>query len=408
MKRIFLISILIFSLILRPNLIAGGFVLASTQQEIDALNKQISEHKEKIKQLQDSIDGYKKNIEQKKLEAVSLSNQLSILNNHLSRLQADISLTDEKIKTTQLEIDSLDFSIEQKEKIVSRQRQLIAKMLRDIDKEQNKNYLEVLLTNKSLSEFYNQIQYKQTIYQDLGQTTKGLRLAKEDLQAKKIQNEKYKKEQEDLKIKLLAQRRDFHGQTEYKTGLLVQTKSSEYTYQTILANLKQQYQQTDNEIRSYEQAVQKKLADQNKIPKTSDVSTNFIWPTNRRYIPSYFHDPEYPYRHVFEHSAIDIGIGQRTPLYAAASGYVAVARACYSSSCYAYTLIVHTSNLSTLYGHMSDIVVSVDQFVNQGDLIGYSGGTPGTIGAGPFVTGPHLHFEIRASGIPVNPLNYLP
>ena len=59
--------------------------------------------------------------------------------------------------------------------------------------------------------------------------------------------------------------------------------------------------------------------------------------------------------------------------------------------------IAHGDGLLSLYGHMSSIVAEPGSFVRQGQVIGY-------VGSSGLSTGPHVHFEVRLSGQPVNPL----
>ena len=63
-------------------------------------------------------------------------------------------------------------------------------------------------------------------------------------------------------------------------------------------------------------------------------------------------------------------------------------------------VIDHGNGLSTLYGHNQELAVSPGQAVSQGQVIAYAGSTGNS-------TGPHVHFEVRANGDPVDPQGYL-
>jgi murein DD-endopeptidase MepM/ murein hydrolase activator NlpD len=151
--------------------------------------------------------------------------------------------------------------------------------------------------------------------------------------------------------------------------------------------------------------VRKKLEELSKDELQFNDS-GLIWPLSGSHtITATFHDPDYPFRYLFEHPAIDLRASFNTPLKASGSGYVA--RVNINGSSYGYIMIVHGDGLSTVYGHVNQSYVSEDEYVIQGQTIGLSGGLPGTRGAGYLTTGPHLHFEVRKNGIPVNPLEYL-
>ncbi len=382
-------------------------VHAATQVEIDELNKKISEGKSKIEQLQKSIDEYNKKISEKRTEAVSLSNQLAILDNQIKQIELDIDLTQAKLETLTLQIEELAIGITTKEAAIEKQRAMLAELVRTLHYENNKKYIEVMAAYDNFSDFYTRVQYLKSLEQDLGQSAKALRIAKEELEQKKTETEERKKTYEELKERLDNRKRDLDEQSKFKGTLLAQTQSSEMTYKSLVSGLKSQYKQVENEIVAVEQQVRKKLAESQKFADLSDDETLLSWPTQSRYVTAYFHDKSYPFRYIYEHPAIDIRSAQGTPVAASKSGYIARARTCTLASCYAFVMIAHEGGITTVYGHLSKIVVKEDQFVTRGDIIGYSGATPGTIGAGPFTTGPHLHFEVRKNGIPQDPLNYL-
>jgi murein DD-endopeptidase MepM/ murein hydrolase activator NlpD len=99
------------------------------------------------------------------------------------------------------------------------------------------------------------------------------------------------------------------------------------------------------------------------------------------------------------HPGIDIGVPTGTPIHAAGSGTVVW---CGWMSGYGNLVMIdHHNGLATLYGHQSRIAVGCNQEVSQGETIGY-------VGCTGFCTGPHLHFEVRLNGTPVDPLGYLP
>jgi len=99
------------------------------------------------------------------------------------------------------------------------------------------------------------------------------------------------------------------------------------------------------------------------------------------------------------HTGIDIAAGNGTAIWAADGGKVIYAT---WVSGYGNTVAIdHGGGISTLYAHQSSMAVVYGQTVKKGQVIGYVGSTG-------YSTGPHLHFEVRVGGTPVDPLGYLP
>lgn len=101
------------------------------------------------------------------------------------------------------------------------------------------------------------------------------------------------------------------------------------------------------------------------------------------------------------HTGVDIAMPIGTPLKAVMDGVVSYAGSGSGSrSRGLYVEIKHADGYSTLYAHLNNYVVKKGDTVVVGNLIGYSGNTG-------FSTGPHLHFELRKGGTPINPERFV-
>jgi murein DD-endopeptidase MepM/ murein hydrolase activator NlpD len=384
---------------------ARGMTDEQINDEVKQLNLEIKKNKEKMEDVADQKEKYAKNIKDKQGEAKNLKNQLAILDNRIAKAELDIEEVKNQISEVSLEIRRTEVEIQGKENDIDKEKKNIANVLKLLYREGDASTLEILLMNDSLAEFLNRAKYLEDVNKEMGEALENLKQYKNDLEKSKADLEGKKEELANLKNDLEQSRLAFEQERLNKEMLLEETKNSEKEYQSLLAQAEKQELDAQTDIAQLEKAMRLKLESLEK-EKLEFNDDGFIWPVPKNLVTTYFHDPDYPFRYLFEHPAVDIRAKQGTAIKAPASGYVA--RVKFAGRSYAYIMIIHGDGISTVYGHISKPLVSEDDYVVQGQTIALSGGMPGTNGAGSLTTGPHLHFEVRQDGVPVDPLEYLP
>ncbi|MFZ4632406.1 MAG: murein hydrolase activator EnvC family protein [Patescibacteria group bacterium] len=403
------IKIIILTLIFGGLLSSVPFVFSQTSNvdaEIDALNQKILNQKKQIDSLRAKQQEYQLQIQAKQKDKVNLSNQLSLLENRLAKAQLDIESTNLEIGKTDLEIKKIEIDSKNLDTQIETQKEHISNLLRLVYKQDQISTLEMLLLNNSLSEFLNQAKYLEDTNQEIGESVADLRSDKERLDSNRKSLDEKNTELVSLKNQLEEKKSNLAYDQESKISILEETKSSERQFQSLLLQAKREQDQAAADIANAESLIRKKMS-QKEQQKLNSGNNTIAWPVARNTITTLFHDADYPYRRLIgEHSGVDIRAKQGSSLLAAADGYVAKVKFDGSTK-YAYIMIIHGNGLATVYGHISAAYVTQDQYVTQGQAIGRTGGMPGGIGTGPFSSGPHLHFEVRKDGLPVDPQKYL-
>lgn len=296
----------------------------------------------------------------------------------LSLTQNDLSQTEEKLLGIKSNYSILRVEAENR--------------IRQIYQGQRLRILEVLLKTPSLTDFLDTLYYqKLLIAQD-----KDL-LENINKQSQEILD--YKERLAEQKIKIA----NVVGEIERQKSQIAR----EHNVQSVLVKkLRTERGTFEQAERQLERESQQLIADINRLVGGESKSGGYTMPGTgvfayplRGRLTSPFGMRRHPMFHVVSfHSGVDLAAPLNTPIKASDSGKV-IFTGWYGG--YGKVVIVdHGKDFSTLYAHLNSTATSVGRTVSQGDVIGYEGRTG-------YSTGPHLHFEVRKSGRPQNPMKYL-
>lgn len=381
-------------------LLLTGEVLVSaqteTKQEIDSMNDTIKEKQQNIEVINQKIADYRKKIQKKEAEEATLKGELELLDNRIAKTALEIEETKEQIDLINTEILMLNRQLGELETKMEEQRKLLINVIQVIQTQDDHFPIKTFFGAESLSELFDEFKALQTINHELKQTLDRAQATKEAVEEKKAAQQTKQTQLQEKESSLLSQKDQLEEIMWAQEFLIAETQRSEAVFRTLVQELKQEQSVINQQVAALQKEIESRLLASDKASGPSVIT----WPlgVDNRRITALFHDPSYPYRHLFEHSGLDLGAYKGAPVLAAAPGYVAWAR---TGRLYGnYVMIIHTNGLSTLYAHLSRMDVKADQYIERGQVIG-------AVGSTGLSTGPHLHFEVREDGIPRNPLNYL-
>ncbi|MBR1539956.1 MAG: peptidoglycan DD-metalloendopeptidase family protein [Clostridia bacterium] len=379
------------------------YTLAATKSE---LNTQSSELDTKIAEKEKEIETVESNLSAAMKEVQTLVAQISTYEQAISDLN-------DKINTVSDEITQAENDIAQKEKETEEKQDLLNKRLIAIYESGNTSYLDMLLTSSDLSDFLSKYYLISEIAEYDTNLIISLKEARAKLEEAKIELETNKASLENAKAEQVEKQEALKKIKAEKDSKVASLNSEEKALESEL----EEFEKDKKDVQSQLAAIARQEAAEAAARAAAasggttasggtSSSSGYIFP-----IPglskSNIRTLKYP--SYAGHTGVDININVvGKNVVAVKSGTVAIStamrRADGSYKSYGeYVVINHHDGTMTLYAHMlsGSRTVSPGDEVTQGQIIG-------TVGSTGNSTGPHLHFEVRVNGSPVNPISYLP
>ncbi|MFV9568221.1 murein hydrolase activator EnvC family protein [Thermoanaerobacter mathranii] len=350
---------------------------------------QLQDAKNKLNQIQKTITETKKKkekvINQKNdiaAQIADLDKKLNVTQQELANVQKRLADITEKLNKTREELEVA----KQKE---NTQLKTMKERIRAMYISGELGYLEVLLGAKDFGDFITRldvvkciVDYDSNLFESYKQQRKLVEQKEKELAQMQIEAQNYKNQ-------IISRQRELQLAMASREGLM-----------RDLERQQKLYEQQEDELLKQSKQLEKVIQQLQAKSKIKYSGGKLLWPVpSSSVITSPFGTRYHPILKQYRtHTGIDIAAQTGASILAAADGQVIFAG--YYGG-YGYAVIIdHGDGISTLYGHNSALLVKEGDTVKRGQVIAKAGSTG-------LSTGPHLHFEVRKNGVPVNPMDWL-
>jgi len=389
--------------------------VGATNKEISASKDRISGNQEKLKEIKREQSELKTKLQELNSLKSDTSAYIAGLDERQEELTAGIEKQKESIAQLEENIRVLNEELEVCNENVRRQKEGMALRIRYMYETSKAGTASRVLESGSISELLTQTEY----FRDVSE------FDREKLEEFREAVEECNRKQEELDSELSvmnAERKSLEEQLAASEQLENEKSAELKAFEEKISSVNEQSNalaadagklqaaikaeekkiaEIEAELKRQEEEARKKAQEQNKKTAVKSIGElNFLWPVpSSSRVTSTFGQREAPVEGASTtHKGIDIGASSGSKILAAESGTVVLAT--YSESAGNYVMISHGNGIYTVYMHMKEIKVGLNDSVKRGDQIG-------TVGSTGYSTGPHLHFGIRANGEYVDPQNYV-
>ena len=371
---------------IRQCLASGLVLLMMLMVAIPVLASDLGDQQQQMQQQIQDQQG-KTAVAQQKVE--SMADQVHKVDIELEQSRADYKAIQDKLSATQQQIKTNTVVLATAEKRLAAQNLILNKRIRDIYQNGQLSYLDVLLGANDFNDFTSRADILQRLINSDLKLVLKVKAERELILQTKTQLDNDQASIQVLKLAVEEKKRTIELSKKEKESLLASAVNdrdiSEEAYQELVKTSLRIEQMIRNNQSSYS--------------GSRGGTGAMIWPTDATAITSPFGSRTHPiFGSTRFHSGIDIGADYGDSVHAADGGVVISAG--WLGGYGKAVIIDHGNGISSLYGHNSELLVSEGQSVRKGQVISRVGSTGDS-------TGPHLHFEVRQNGSPVNPMGYL-